>query len=221
MNRTRWILLGGLLPFLGANAAEVSKEVTPGNADVVYSISQDGCDLRWTRSVFEGLPGFGLVERSRCALPPERQTPLRNALLHALMEDTDRLAGLRSFEWGRLLRGDANDVYSQRLAQAAANSRDWNKTKGKPVRDKLGVNHYVTQLLNRSAIFPEVAASFAAAGFELTVAGVEKVLIGPGSVSQGLAATKDKLPFDCIVSFAVTPSARAPTSVPQTRTGNP
>jgi len=208
--RNSLILLLGLLAG-PLRAAEVRREPSPLERATTYSVNQDGCELRWILRRHAELPGFGISERSRCGLDAAGQIPLRADLLRAVLADTGQLAGWRDFEWGRLLRGDANDVYGSRLARAAARSPRWDKSKGRLFRNPQEINRFVADLLNREAVFPELVAVFAGANLELKVSGVEKVLVGTerqAGIATGLGQAK--LPFDCIVYFTVTRKTAVP-----------
>lgn len=189
------------------NADNVRKTVLPAYNETVYSVSAASCEIRWTVKRFRETAGFGISERSQCFLPLAEQADYRSDLLKAVMADTNHLEGMRNFSWGRLQRGDANDEYGVRLAQAAAASKHWSASKGAVVRYPEGVNRFVIELLNRHRIFSELAASFDALGLELTVNGVEEVRTGelPGAGAPG-----GKYPIDCAVTFAISKKTDAP-----------
>jgi hypothetical protein len=101
---------------------EVAKTEDPDYRETAYSVTSGSCGIAWVVRRFSARAGFGISERSRCALPLATQSPLRSALLREVIKDTDDMQGMRNYFWGRLQRGDANDEFALRLSRAAAGS---------------------------------------------------------------------------------------------------
>lgn len=193
-----------LLSPLAAEASEIKilKSEKPESKEVIYAAQSEQCEMTWTSRKPNDGADFVISERSKCALPLPDQKALRAALLERVSDDTDGLKGLRSFYWGRLLRGDATDEFASRLAQAASKSSDWNGSKGRPVRKASGLNAFVVDTLNESGAFRELDEAFAQRGLSLRVKDVEKVIVSNKEPTTGKKMA-EKLPIDCIVTFSV------------------
>ncbi len=190
----------------------VDKSADPEIHETSYTAHSDTCAIEWVVKRFPASSGMGISERSSCKLSLAQQSPYRAELLQKIMADTNNLQGMRNFYWGRLLRGDRNDEYSVRLSQAIASSAHWNTHSGTLVRFKGGLNEFVMVMLNQNQVFAEVIAVFAQQGFLIEVHGIEKVLVGAMPPQGDKASVTGKVPFDCVVSFTVTPKkpAKAP-----------
>lgn len=102
----------------------------------------------------------------------------------------------------------------ERLARAALADPGWDAARGRP--RTAGDNAYVAGLLERGRLVSELADRFAAEGFALRVAGVEKVLAGAVGEAPELRALADagvdpaaRLPFDAQLWLRVEPVSPA------------
>jgi hypothetical protein len=90
---------------------------------------------------------------------------------------------------------------SQYLATTAYRDRGWDKKRGKHMA--LNINKYVSNILSRKEITVELEEAFAASGYKVISATVEKVLIGDlrsVPLYQG-KMTPGKMPYDAQVWF--------------------
>lgn len=159
-----------------------------------YLLSIGACKILWRLQFFQSGSGFGIREEVNCDLPLAEQTPLRSALLQKVALDTNQMQGMRNFVWGEVPNREA---LMPRLAQALHASGKWDAEKG---QWRAGENIYaMRKLMNQQNIFAEVAASFAAQGWQLQVEDVEKIQIAKGM----LANNAGKYPMNCSIVFSV------------------
>jgi hypothetical protein len=195
-----------------SSAVEVTRTDADANAnatvsalgEIKYAAATDGCTIVWTLRRFTHSPGFGLAEQSQCNQPVADQAAHRSALIAKVEADYPRLVGLRNFYWGRLARADATAELAMRLQRAAAQSPQWNAAKGRPSKASDGASRVVQTLLNKHHVFAEIAAIFAAQGYQLEVNSVEKVIVGP---SRDALKPGQQLPIDALVTLSVKTTA--------------
>jgi hypothetical protein len=103
---------------------------------------------------------------------------------------------------------------AERLARAALADPGWDARRGRPRAG--GENDYVAGALAQG-LLAELAERFAAAGFALRVAGVEKVLIGDvagfaelRALAEGGVDPAARLPFDAQLWLRIEPLAGTP-----------
>ncbi len=159
-----------------------------------YLLTQNGCKILWNLKFFQTGKGFGIREEVDCALPIGEQIGLRQALLQKVAQDTNQMQGMRNFVWGGVQN---KDVFMPRLAQALHASGRWNARKGDwRNNENIGA---MRDLMNQQNVFAEVAASFAAEGWDLAVVDVEKIQIG----TVQMANDDGKYPVNCSIIFSV------------------
>lgn len=159
-----------------------------------YLLTQGDCKIVWDVRFFQAGKAFGMREQVDCRLPIAEQTQLRHALLQKLAQDTHQLNGMRNFVWSSLQN---KDVVLPRLAQALHASGRWDAAKGgwrgnEPISA-------MRDLMNQQRIFAELADSFAADGWTLAVADVEKIQIGEVKT----ASDSGKYPINCSIVFSI------------------
>lgn len=190
-----------------AKGSEISFSKTENQElkETIYAAQSDQCEITWTSQKTDEGSGFGVSERSKCALELSDQKPFRAMLLEKLSEDTNGLESLRSFYWGRLQRSDATSQYASRLARAASQSSNWNSAKGKLVDYPSGLNAFVIDILNKTNAFKELDEVFAQHGLSLRAHDAEKVIVSNKELATGKKLV-GKFPVDCILTFSVRPN---------------
>lgn len=136
-----------------------------------------------------------------CQIDPESLAAvLRNALSGPQALPSD--ARHRSLFLGRLIDYPWLSAY---VARAASADRNWNARLGRPSRG--GVNSYVAGLLSRPDATDAFRPTLEGAGYRITGASVEKVLVLPGREIPGLASERlqGRLPFDALTWFHLGP----------------
>ncbi len=178
-----------------SEAIVIDKHDDPAYHTVEYIAHGEGCAIVWTvRHVKEPTIGFGFSESSKCNINLSEQKPYRSMLLARLLSDTNALEGVHGFGWGGLQRGDATDEYSKRLSAAMANSKHWNRAKGRPNNPKANAYQVVESVLKQGNVFSEIVEVFAAQHWRLEVRDIEALQI------------KNGLPFNCLVFFKLKPA---------------
>jgi hypothetical protein len=196
---------------------EVVVGQNPELQETEYKIAVENCTITWTVSSSE--LNLGVIgQHSDCALTLGEEAALIAKLLRKVLETRGKAGQLRSLFWGRLYPygdpGNPNSTMALRLALAAKRSPQWDSIRGQPQSDntnrELDVNGFVRTLANDAAIYRELQPVFAAAGLELRLSSVEKVLIlqaGQMPFFEGLRKSgvraSDLLPFDCLTWFSV------------------
>lgn len=149
--------------------------------------------------------------RSYSDLPLEQQIEQLSKILERVFKDEKKEEQHTLFV-GRLIYafGENNPQMSERLALAASQSPLWDKVAGKAVT---GYNHVaVEKIANHAMIYPELKELFKKYGFDIEVTSFEKILIntpdklpiGKALLEKGIKPS-DKLPFDCLTWFRLTP----------------
>lgn len=202
------VLALGLLPLaheaIAGSDIKLERSENLELRETTYSARGERCQIVWVAKRFGDGSSFGFSERSKCKISLAKQKPFRSLLLSQLLADTDGLAGLRNFFWGKLLRADSTNEYALRLSRAAQRSANWSGSVGTTVGYPLGVNSFVETLLNETNVFAELDAVFAEAGFSIEVNGVENVIVGNAEPVTGNRLT-GRYPIDCILTFRVSP----------------
>ena len=135
----------------------------------------------------------GLHLRSRSLFPLQRQLALVDKILARIFKDEKR-EDYHTLFIGRLWDAFGKDrTLSDRLMEKARFSSLWDKRTGQPADGK--DNLTVKNLMKEGNIYPELIELFKKHGFDLEVASVEKVLID----------LNNKLPYDCVIWFKLTP----------------
>ncbi len=194
---TRTALLLLSVPALACSGARGMDE------PATFTVRSGDCTISW-----EVLPPNDHVvirHRSDCGLPLGEQASLIAELLRKLP------APFQTLSWGRLCPDGARDVTMPvRLALAARRSPGWDARRGVPRAGD--PNGFVRKLANDALIYGELQRVFAAAGLELRLAAVEKVLVLRARelpffdrLRAGGARPSDRLPFDCQAWFSVRP----------------
>ena len=186
-----------------ALAVTVTKQDSTDPKETVYEADEPNCRIVWMLRTSAYVPGFGITEKSQCALAPAAQVSLRNELLDRVAADTKNFEGIRNFAWGQLLRGDANDEYARRFSEAFAGSKQWDRARGQWVKPRSKQGETVAKLINRKQVFSELVESFALRGLTLTVVDVEKIIVQQVAVTTRGVERAEKLPINADVVFSV------------------
>jgi hypothetical protein len=211
-----WPAIGALLACFAAWGAgdEVTVEHRPDLGETRYSIAAEACRIWWTVYATELNRGV-IHQRAACGLPLAEQVPLISKLLHRVIESDAEAARFRTLSWGRLYPDPPRDsTLAARLALAAKRSAQWDPVRG--VSKTGDVNGFIRQLAQEASIYEELRPLFRASGLEIRLAAVEKVLVLPAGRLDFFATlraagvqTRDKVPFDCIAWFSITPAVPA------------
>lgn len=161
-----------------------------------YLLTQGDCKILWRLQFFQSGSGFGIREEIHCALPLATQTGLRQSLLQKVSDETHQMQGVRNFVWAKVQN---KDVFMPRLAQALANSGEWDAKLGSARGKARNDIHFIRDVMNQKQIFAEMSNAFAAAGWGLTVVDVEKVQIGEMALPTGAG----QYPLDCTLVFSI------------------
>jgi hypothetical protein len=182
-------------PFVIVESPEQPVARTPDGCTAL-EVNKTWHSLRYRRGTAPNCPTFA-----------DARPVLREMML--ALQATGHLAGLTSFDMSR-----DYPAYFERLALAAARASAWDRARGKP---KSGTaNAFVVDTTrDAKAFFPEVVALLEGTGLTPELRSVEKVLVGPASetpfapklTAAGVAPT-DQVPYDCIVAFHLSPSAK-------------
>jgi hypothetical protein len=176
--------------------------------EISYSITGDECKITWTLHASETNRGV-VTHRASCKVPLRDQATLMEDLLKRILADHPGEDAFRDLSWGRISPDfvGCTDM-SLRLSLAAFQSSSWNRRIGKPAKGH--ANHFVALIAEQQCIYSELADLFNRRGRQLSVPGVEKVLVAKADTLSCYPALKahgvrpdDKLPFDCQLWFAV------------------
>lgn len=139
-------------------------------ADDSVSIKRPACEARIERPSNE--PSILVVRSSGCRLTLDELADVLDAGLRHWFAAGE--LPIRSISLGRVMD---YPQWSQDLAKAAAQSRDWDGKRGRPRNPKENDNHRVRLLLNGAA-FPEpLNRVFERYGYRVCIGDVEKVLV--------------------------------------------
>jgi hypothetical protein len=140
------------------------------------------------------------------------QVSLLTKICTALFSHDKDAGAFRTLFWGGLAaeRKPASQELPLRLALAAYRSPGWDVRKGKP-RNR-DINGFIKELANGVPIYPELQELFRPFNRQITLATVEKVRVLEAEKlpfysrleQQGVKAT-DRLPFDCMAWFSLSP----------------
>jgi hypothetical protein len=122
------------------------------------------------------------------------------------MESKFEAAQFRTLSWGQLYRTGQDATMAARLAPGKTLAGV-----GCGAAPRGGdINGWVRKLANDARIYEELLSVFGAAGLEIRLASVEKVLVLEAAelpfferLREGGAQARDKLPFDCQAWFSV------------------
>lgn len=177
----------------------------------IYRASLGDCSIQWI--AYTAGPNQGVVKHSpRCDAPLELQITLLTKICTAFFSRDEDARAFRTLFWGGLEaeRKQVSGELSFRLALAAYQSPDWDTGKGKPKKGDL--NGFIKDLANRGPIYPELKELFRRFHRDITLSVVEKVRVFEAEklpfydrLRQKGVMPKDRLPFDCMAWFAVTP----------------
>ncbi len=190
---------------------EVVVELKSHLKEISYSVADGECKITWTVHTSEINRGV-VTHRASCKAPRGEQATLMGALLERILADHPGQDVFRDLSWGRIAPDfmGCTDM-SLRLSRAAFQSPSWDKRRGKPTKGHS--NHFVLLIADQQQIYPELADLFSRHGRQLSVSGVEKVLVAKADTLPCYPALKthgvrpdDKLPFDCQLWFAVKPA---------------
>lgn len=207
-----WFCLALTVDALGQDAAGVSVAASALENATRYTITRGNCSITWT--AYSSELNKGVVKHSsQCLEPLSSQLPFLTEICRDFLERDLNAAAFHTLFWGGLVpeRGPASLEMPLRLALAAYRSPEWDAKKGKP--RKGDINRFVKDLANRELIYPELKELFARFQRSITLASVEKVRVLEAKKlpfydqlrQQGVQA-EDKLPFDCMVWFSVSPA---------------
>jgi hypothetical protein len=135
---------------------------------------------------------------------PEAQ--LRTEILRALLRRLFAVYGQRS---RYAFATNAYPEVGERLAAAAAESREWDKQTGRPSAQTTAA--FAKALLNREHGYPELAKTWAERNYVVRISGIEKVLVRPaGSMSAAERALlkapvrdDDQLPVSAAIFYTI------------------
>jgi hypothetical protein len=223
------ILLSCLLP-AGLDAAATEDRATPlGAAEVgpvaiepqaleggvpyatEYRASRGDCAISWI--AYDNEPGI-VKYQPDCPAPLAQQLPLLHDICSTFLRRDRNAAAFRTLSWGRLAPDSvrASREMSLRLALAAFRSSGWDKVRGRPVHGN--INRYTRDLANQEPIYPELRQLFVGFQRSVTLSHVEKVLVLKAGqlpffsqLEELGVKPSDRLPFDFMAWFAITPAA--------------
>jgi hypothetical protein len=191
------------------NVAAVTVEHSAQWNGTIYRIAGKDCTIQWIARNSE----IGVVlHRSQCVLSLAEQLPLLEKICVEFFSKDKNAQAFRTLFWGRLEPENqtAPRELSFRLALAAHKSPGWDAKKGKPKNGD--INGFVKDLANREMIYPELKELFERFHNNITFSCAEKVLVMKAEklpfydqLKQQGVKPADKLPFDCMTWFSVTP----------------
>jgi hypothetical protein len=191
------------------NTAEVLIEHSASDNATTYSISSDSCTIQWIARNTE----IGVIKYwSDCTLSLAGQLPLLEKICAAFFSKDKNAQAFRTLFWGVLQpdNPEAPREMSFRLALAAYRSPGWDAKTGKARNGD--INGFVKDLANREMIYPELKELLARFNKDIKFSTAEKVLAVRAEklpffdqLKQQGVKKADKLPFDCMTWFSVSP----------------
>ena len=181
--------------------------------ETTYSEAKGECRVAWIVADTE-LNRTVIRHRSECSLPLAEQVPIIAKIMHRVLVTPADYERFHTLDWGRLHPdGRPDPTMAMRLALAARRSPQWDAVLGRPRTGD--INGFVRKLANEAPIYGELRDMFRAAGLEIQVASVEKVLVLrarqlPFFDRLGSAPIKpaDKVPYDCMTWFSISKAGR-------------
>jgi hypothetical protein len=187
-------------------ASEVLIKRQPEYHEVTYYILDEDRNKISITVTHTELNEGGLHLRSYSLLPLKYQLALVDKILSRIFKD-EKKDDYHTLFIGRLWDGFGKDrTLSDRLMDKARFSSLWDQRTGQPVDGK--DNLTVKNLMKEGNIYPELIELFKKHGFDLEVASVEKVLID----------LNNKLPYDCVIWFKLTPTDKGDSRKTMTKT---
>jgi hypothetical protein len=195
--------------FAVENPPGVAVEISSRYDATIYSITEIDCTITWAAYTTELNKGV-VKHAARCPATLSQQLPSLTRILEEFLGKDRNAPSLHTLFWGGLVpeTGSASLEMPLRLALAAYRSPGWDVKRGRPTSGDM--NRFVKDLANREPIYPELRALFKRFHRSISIASVEKVrVLEAGKLpfsdelkKQGVQAA-DKLPFDCMVWFAL------------------
>ena len=207
-----WFCLASAADASDQDAAGVSVASSALENATRYTITRGDCSITWT--AYSSELNKGVVKHSsQCPGPLSSQLPILTEICRGFLGRDMNAAAFRTLFWGGLVpeREPLSLEMPLRLALAAYRSPEWDAKKGRPRNGD--INRFVKNLANRELIYPELKELFARFQRSITLASVEKVRVLEAKKlpfydhlrQQGVQA-EDKLPFDAMVWFSVSPA---------------
>jgi hypothetical protein len=201
--------LNVLSPCSAETASPVTIEQNTQWNATIYNISGADCTIQWIARNSE----IGVIKHwSRCSASLSEQLPLWEKICAEFFNKDKNAQAFRTLFWGRLEPETQNGSreMSLRLALAAYQSPGWDVKRGKPKSGDM--NGFVRDIANKKMIYPELKELFGRFQRSIALSSVEKVLVTEAAKmpfyeqlrQRGIKAA-DRLPFDCVVWFAVSP----------------
>jgi hypothetical protein len=203
-----------ILPQCSAGAeSRVTVEKSSPLNETIYRISYGDCKIEWIVRNTE----VGVIQyRAHCSVSLSQQLPILTKICAEFFTGDRNAQAFHTLFWGRLTPDETKpglQEMSLRLALAAYKSADWNTKTGKPKNGD--VNGFVRDLANGELIYPELKELFEHFNKSIRFSCAEKVLVlEAGKLpyydqleQYGIKET-DKLPFDCMTWFSVSPAAQ-------------
>ena len=196
----------------GVESRVTVEDSSPWN-ETTYRISYEDCKIEWIASNTD----VGVIKhRSHCSLSLSQQLPMLTKMCAAFFTRDRNAQAFHTLFWGRLTPDGTKpglQEMSLRLALAAYKSADWNTKTGKPKNGD--VNGFVRDLANGELIYPELKELFEHFNRSIRFSCAEKVLVLEAGklpyydqLEQYGIRENDKLPFDCMAWFSVSPAAQ-------------
>jgi hypothetical protein len=178
-------------------------------SSTTYTIFGPGCKIQWIARDAE----IGVIKYwSHCTAPLSEELSLWEKICAAFFGKDKNAQVFRTLFWGRLEPEAQNGSreLSLRLALAASQSPGWDVKRGKPKSGDM--NGFVRDIANKKMIFPELKELFGRFQRSIALSSVEKVLVTEAAkmpfyelLRQRGVKAADRLPFDCVAWFAVSP----------------
>jgi hypothetical protein len=175
----------------------------------IYTIFGPGCKIQWIARDAE----IGVIKHwSHCTAPLSEQLSLWEKIFAAFFSKDKNAQVFRTLFWGRLepeAQSGSREL-SLRLALAASQSPGWDVKRGKPKSGDM--NGFVRDIANKKMIYPELKELFGRFQRSIALSSAEKVLVTEAAkmpfykqLRQRGVKAADRLPFDCVAWFAVSP----------------
>jgi hypothetical protein len=176
-----------------------------------YNIFGPGCKIQWIARDAE----IGVIKHwSHCTAPLSEELSLWEKICAAFFSKDKNAQVFRTLFWGRLEPEAQNGSreLSLRLALAAYQSPGWDLKLGKPKSGDM--NGIIRDIANKKMIYPELKELFGRFQRSIELSSVEKVLVTEAAkmpfyeqLRQRGVKAADRLPFDCVAWFAISPIA--------------